>query len=375
MVEGAGPAGELGVGIVGVGSASSWAREAHVPAVHAAPGLRLRAVATRDAATVAQTAAELGADVGYADAQDLVDDPSVDVVTVGVPVPAHRDLILAALAAGRHVVTEWPVGTSTAQTAELAAAATAAGVRTAVDLQARLAPAAVRARRLLADGALGRVTAVSVYSSTAAFGPVVPAGARYLEDPKSGMNLTTIQAAHTLDLVASLFGGLASFATLRTVQHPDVTVAGSDPVDHLRRTVPDHVLVQGRLLSGAALAVEVSGGRAPEAPFRLEVRGERGSLVLSGGGPRGFQASRLRLERDGSVEVLDEAGTQDLPDPVVNVARVYATFAAELRGGGTGESESAPDFDDALRLAHLLDDLVRSDEERRTVEPPAPWPR
>ncbi len=362
---------ELGVGIVGVGSASSWAREAHVAAVHATPGLRLRAVATRDPVTVERTAAELGADVGYGDAQQLVEDPSVDVVTVGVPVPAHRDLILAALAAGKHVVTEWPVGTSTEQTGELAAAAAAAGVRTAVDLQARLAPAAVRARRLLADGALGRVTSVSVYSSTAAFGPVVPAGARYLEDPASGMNLTTIQTAHTLDLVASLVGGLASFAALRTVQHPDVTVAGTDPTVHLRRTVPDHVLVQGRLVSGAALAVEVSGGRAPEAPFRLDVRGERGSLVLTGGGPRGFQASRLQLWRDGSVEPLDEAATQDLPEPVVNVAQVYVALAAEIRGeGGT-----APDFEDALRLAHLLDDLVRSAGERRTVEPTAPWPR
>lgn len=187
------------------------------------------------------------------------------------------------------------------------------------------------------------------------------------------MNLTTIQTAHTLDLVASLVGGLASFAALPTVQHPDVTVAGTHPVVRLHRVVPDHVLVQGRLLSGAALAVEVSGGRAPEAPFRLEVRGEEGSLVLRGGGPRGFQASRLRLERDGSVVPVDEAGTQVLPEAVVNVAQVYAAFAAELHGND-GDHATAPDFDDALRLAHLLDDLARSARERRTVEPSAPWP-
>ena len=164
---------------------------------------------------------------------------------------------------------------------------------------------------------------------------------------------------------------MESFAALRTVQHPDVTVAGSAPVEHLRRVVPDHVLVQGRLRSGAALAVEVSGGRAPESPFRAEIRGERGTLTLLGGGPRGFQASRLRLERDGDPEPVDEAGTQALPDPVVNVARVYAALAAEIGGG----DRTAPDFDDALRLAHLLDDLVRSADERRTVEPSAPWPR
>ena len=152
--------------------------------------------------------------------------------------------------------------------------------------------------------------------------------------------------------------------------HPDLTVGGTQPVEHLRRVVPDHVLVQGRLRSGAALALEVSGGRTPDAPFRAEIRGERGSLTLLGGGPRGFQASRLRLDRDDAQEALDEAGTGELPEAVVNVGRLYAAFAADVRGGGS----TVPGFEDAVRLSHLVDDVIRSSDERRTVEPSASWP-
>ena len=54
--------------------------------------------------------------------------------------------------------------------------------------------------------------------------------------------------------------------------------------------------MQARLASGAPLMVQVAGGRPPEdTPFRFEVIGERGSLVLDGDAPRGFQSGRLRL--------------------------------------------------------------------------------
>jgi len=92
----------------------------------------------------------------YGDTDDLVADPDVDLVAVVTSVPGHHQLILAALAAGKHVITEWPVGTSTAQTEEILDAARRAGMRTAVGLQARMNPSVVRAMHLLRTGTLGR---------------------------------------------------------------------------------------------------------------------------------------------------------------------------------------------------------------------------
>jgi predicted dehydrogenase len=92
------------------------------------------------------------------------------VVAVAAPVPAHADLILAAVAAGKHVLTEWPITPGTQQTAKVADAVVATGVRGAVGLQARRDPAVLRAGELIASGAVGRVLTVSVYSTTAGFG-------------------------------------------------------------------------------------------------------------------------------------------------------------------------------------------------------------
>lgn len=357
------------VGVIGVGSPQSWAREAHVTAVHAIPGLELVAVATRDGDTAQATADDLGARRGYGDAIDLIHDDEVDIVVVGAPVPAHRELILAALDAGKHVVTEWPVGTSTAQTEEIAAAAASSGRHTAVDLQARTNPAAVRAGEMVTSGAIGRVLSVSVYSTTAGFGRVVSRSALYLEDPASGMNLTTIQAAHTMDLAVHLAGPLSSLACLRTVRFPELQISDAKDGDTtFPRTVADHVLVQGRLASGGALSVQVVGGREPDdTPFRMDIVGEAGTLTLKGGAPRGFQAGTLELFRDGKpVDVPDPLG-DGVPDSVVNVAHVYAALREDI-GLNT---VTTPSFDDAVRLSHLIDDMITADERGVTVTPTA----
>lgn len=353
---------ELRVGIIGVDAARGWARESHVPAVQLLGGLALVAVANRTQEAADAAAEAVGAERAYSDPAALIADPDLDVVTVAAPVPAHRALILAAFAAGKHVVTEWPVGTSTAQTEQITAAAAASGGHAAVGLQARRNPAVVKALSLVADGALGRVLSANVYSSTVGFGPRISPGELYLEDPASGMNLTTIQAAHTMDLVALLAGRLSSLAALSTVQYPDLQVDGA-PGPH-RRTVPDHVLLHARLEGGGALAVQVVGGKpADDTPFRLDVHGTRGVLTLTGGAPRGFQSGVLTLTLDGGPVEVDGGETGHLPDPVVNVAGVYAALRDDITSG----TSTAPSFADAVRLSRLVDDIRAAALDGQTI--------
>lgn len=359
----------LRVGIIGVSADRGWARESHVPAVQSLSGLELAAVATQAQATADAAAGAFGVSGAYGDAADLIADTSIDIVTVAASVPAHRDLIVAALGAGKHVVTEWPVGTSAGQTEEIAAIAGRSGLRTAVGLQARVNPAAVRAAGLIGSGAIGRVVSATIYSSTVAFGRTVDERNLYLEKPETGMNLTTIQMAHTADFAVMLAGRLASLAALTTTQYPELEVG--EPPRPYHRTIPDHVLLHGRLASGGALAVQVAGGRpAGDTPFRMDVVGENGVLTLEGGAPRGFQSGLLSLTVNAEpVEVLDTETTA-LPDSVVNVARVYASLRDDVVNG----TSTAPDFGHAVRLAHLIDDILAAAASGRTTTPAAAWP-
>ncbi len=359
---------KLYVGIVGVNAERGWAGEAHVPAVQAVDGLELSAVAARSQETADAAAAAFGVDRAYGDAQDLIDNPDLDIVTVAVSVPAHRELLTAALNAGRHVVTEWPVGTSAAETEQIAKTAAGSGRHAAVGLQSRMNPAAIHARELIAAGEIGRVLTATVYSSTAGFGRTLAEDALYLERPETAMNLPTIQTAHTIDFAIHLVGHLTSLAALTTIQYPELAVG--DPPRSERRTIADHVLIHGRLADGGALAIQVAGGRpANDTPFTMEITGENGVVTLTGGAPRGFQAGRLTLQLNGEPIPVDAGETGGLPDSVINVTNVYAA----LRDDITTNSHNAPSFDDAVRLAHLIDDLLTAADTGATITPTAKW--
>ena len=345
-------AAELKVGIIGVNTSGGWAAEAHVPAVRAVDGLRLTAVAASTQAAADGAARAFGVEKAYGGGLALIADPDIDVVTVATRVPDHRELLLAALAAGKHVYSEWPLGAGSRQAREIADAARSAGVKHAIGLQLRGSPTVRMTREILASRSLGRVLSLSVLSTTAGFGPDVPPQFSYLEDPATFANLVTIQGAHTLDLLTALGGPLEFMTALASRQFPRIQLG--EPRRPHERITYDHLLMQGRHATGAPFVLEVAGGRTGETPFHLDVVGERGRLRLDGGAPRGPQSSRVRLIRDGECQTVDEARFAALPDAAVNVAGVYDALHDDIRNG----SATVTDFEHAVRLTRLVEDAL-----------------
>ena len=351
----------LRVGIIGASAKAGWARESHVPAVQGLDGLELGAVVVRKQEEADTAAQAFGARVGYADPKALFGDPEIDVVTVAVKVPDHHDLVLGALRAGKHLYCEWPLSPTLEQAQELAEAARSSGSKVVIGLQTRANPAVKRAAELIASGKLGRVLGARCVSTTAAWGAATQPGLVFAETPEAGVNLVIIQGAHTVDLVIALVGELASAAALATRQFPTVAVQGED------RAVPretfDSLLTHGSLRSGGTFAAEIVGGR-PEGrtPFELVVFGDKGELSLTGGATRGFQSGRLDLLLDGVRQTVDEGELASLSDPAFNVAGVYAA----LRDDIAADTHDAPDFEHAVRLTRLVEDLLAASGEQRT---------
>ncbi|MGW4911000.1 Gfo/Idh/MocA family protein [Streptomyces sp. NPDC004270] len=159
-----GAAREIGVGLISVG----WMGKLHsrayqvLPSVYPELGVKPRLV---HAADTAQDRADYARDVlGYerasTDYRAVLDDPDVEVVSICAPNLLHHEIGIAAAKAGKPFWIEKPVGRSAEETAEVAAAARAAGVVTSIGYNYRHAPAVERARELIADGRLGRITNV-----------------------------------------------------------------------------------------------------------------------------------------------------------------------------------------------------------------------
>src|SRR3954454_1567732 len=147
------------LGLIGASVRGTWSSRSHLPALRASGDIGLTAVCTTRADSAEAARQAYGARLAFADWREMVVSPEIDAVAVVVRVPSHYAPTKAALEAGKHVYCEWPLGRTTEEAIELAALAQARGLVTAVGLQARVNPALMHMRELVAAGYVGEVLA------------------------------------------------------------------------------------------------------------------------------------------------------------------------------------------------------------------------
>ncbi|MGA1980993.1 MAG: Gfo/Idh/MocA family oxidoreductase [Acidobacteriaceae bacterium] len=135
--------------VIGIGDIT---RKRVLPAILAEPRSRLYALLTRD---VRKAEAYAGA-VAYTDLGEALRDPAIDAVYVASPVALHAEQTIASLRAGKHVLCEKPVALDFAQAEAMAAAAAESGRLCGIAYYRRLYPKLVRAKELIAEGAIGQ---------------------------------------------------------------------------------------------------------------------------------------------------------------------------------------------------------------------------
>jgi predicted dehydrogenase len=146
---------------IGVLGASRIAESAIVkPAAEL--GHRLVAVAAREPQRAKDFADTYGVERVVASYQDVVDDPEVDVVYNPLANSLHAPWNLAAIAAGKPVLSEKPFARDQVEAREVAQAAEAAGVTVFEGFHYYFHPVVQRAFGLAADGSLGEITYVEV---------------------------------------------------------------------------------------------------------------------------------------------------------------------------------------------------------------------
>ncbi|MCK2242434.1 MULTISPECIES: Gfo/Idh/MocA family protein [unclassified Crossiella] len=343
----------IGVGILGASPDRGWAAMAHLPALAALPEqYRLVAVGTSRAESAREAQRRFGAAHAFTNAEELAGHPEVDLVVVTVKVPAHRELVLAALAAGKHVYCEWPLGRDAAEAKELAQAAEAAGVRAVIGLQGRFSPAAVAARKLIDEGKIGRIRTATLLSARARGGAGgVPAWMAYTFDRANGAGLVEVLGGHAVDLLRHLAGPIRSISSRATLQVREQVIAETG--ERIEANTPDHLAAVAELDGGALATVLVHDNEQLRPRVRLEIAGTEGTLTLVSAPERQLLAIQPQI---GRLELLDAQGEpvplpgSELPVPAVNVAALYRQLAVDLRTG----SRVVPDFRDALELHELL---------------------
>lgn len=154
---------EIGVGLIGtgfMGKAHALAYGAVKAVMGDVPAVRRAVLAETPAEKAVAMADQFGFARATGDWRAVVADPEVQVVSITTPNGMHRDMAVAALAAGKHVWCEKPMALTLADAREMAAAARASGKKTRLGYNYTANPAFTHACRLVAAGEIGRVVHV-----------------------------------------------------------------------------------------------------------------------------------------------------------------------------------------------------------------------
>ncbi|MDA1271966.1 MAG: Gfo/Idh/MocA family oxidoreductase [Chloroflexi bacterium] len=359
---------KIRLGFVGANVNSNWSSQSHYPALLASPDVEFTAVCTSRPESAEEARQAFGAKLAFHDFREMVASPDIDAVAVVVRVPLHYEPTKAAIEAGKHVYTEWPLGRNTAEAEELAALAKAKGVQTVVGLQSRVSPALLYIKELIEGGYVGEV--LSCHVTTMRDGALErPSSRTWQRDINLGANTLTIANGHVIDALRFVLGNFSRVACMVTTQVPKLYE--TDTKQFVDVTAPDNVRVSGQLERGAAASVHVGAVPWAGSGFRMEIYGREGTLVTTGS---------VSSQRGEMLRVQGVQGGHDLQDLAIperfvyvpddfprgdpfNVGQMYALFAEAVRTG----KNRLPTFDTAVELHRFLDTIKEASDAGREL--------
>jgi predicted dehydrogenase len=346
----------LRVGLIGAGGNT---RARHIPGLRALPQVEIVAVCNRRPGSTAAAAREYGIPRTYERWEELVADRDIDAVVIGTWPYLHCPITLAALEAGKHVLTEARMALNATEAHRMLAAA-----RKHPHLVTQVVPSPYGLKgqdlmiELVQGGYLGELREVHAFSRTGALAdPCTPLSWRQ-DGVLSGLNMLTL--------------GILQETLQRWVPAPVRVLAQAhafiptriDPESGVRRAVetPDSVQVLAVLENGARAVYHLSG----VAPFGqgtgIHLYGSAGVLHYDLLTDRIRGASRTRGAGPGPAEELEAV---PIPADRARTWQVEAEFVAAIR---EGVPVRFTDFATGVAYMEFTEAVARSAQEGVAVD-------
>jgi predicted dehydrogenase len=348
----------LRVGLIGAGANT---RLRHIPGLRALPDVTLAAVCNRRPESTRAVAREYDIPRTYSHWEELVADPNVDAVVIGTWPYLHCPITLAALAAGKHVLTEARLSMNAAEAHRMLQAS---AQHPSLVTQVVPSPFGLKGHDvmlgLIEEGYLGELREIQVVARSAALAdPAAPLSWRQ-DAALSGYNMLTLGIVHETMLRWAL---------------PPVCVQAQvhaflatriDPESGVRRPVgtPDSVQVLAILQGGARATYSVSGVTPFGQDMSIALYGSEGVLCYDLLNDRILGASDWGGRKAATARELEEI---PIPPEKAREWRVEADFVEAIRWGAPVE---LTDFATGVAYMEFTEAVARSAASGESVELP-----
>jgi predicted dehydrogenase len=361
----------LGVGVIG---AHAWAEKAHLPGYAAYDRARLVAICDVIPERARAMADLFGIEKAYSSAQDLINDPDVEMVDVCTPTDTHLPLSLAAIEAGKHVLCEKPLARDAASAFMASQAAEAKGVRTKLGFTFRYSPAIRQIHQWVQDGTLGEIYHVhGLEQNSQWLNPHEP-----LRQVPEGADWNSLipssivgYGSHLLDLVRWCVGEYKSVASTMKNFVPERIVRSFEGMQKIQ--VEDGAVAIAEFASGAHGILQTSYIAVGNYPgVELRVYGSKGAAIARLVTEFGI-AETLHFATPDDVEfrpvqlpasAFPPGTSLETPWPELYYRNLVRHFVDEILDGAPQECT----FYDGAKSQEVVDAIVRAHFERRWVD-------
>jgi predicted dehydrogenase len=344
--------------------------------------VELHTLCGRDAVAVQAARATLGWQHAVTDWREVVESPLIDIVDIAAPPHLHAEIAIAAAQHGKHVLCEKVFALNVKQAEQMLAAAQKARIVHMVCHNYRRIPAMALARRIIAEGALGRIYHFRArYAQDRLADPDFPLDWR-LQKETSGSGVHSDIGSHVIDLGRYLIGEFNEVLGLVHTFVPERPVADSPakgPRKMGRVNVPDVSAFLGWMDGGVLANLEATryaSGRKNH--IQIEINGGRGSIYFdfedmnrlkfyNGADPadrRGFR-DILVTERDGVHPYVDRWWP---PGHGLGYEHTFIHTVADFVNACAEGKPVPPTFEDGLKNQRVLAAVEESSAKGKWVK-------
>lgn len=315
----------VGAGAAGQAHAFGW-RNVSMAAGLDTVAVELAVVVDPNVDLAAKTAARYGYAEATADLQRVLDDPSIDALSVALPNSVHAEVLPAILRSGKHVLTEKPIGRSAAEAEGLVELAEQSSAVTGVGFSFRRLPGLAAVRNLVADNSIGTVNSFTAwYNADYGASPDAPFGWRYAKESAGAGALIDI-GTHAIDAVQHVIAPVRR--VISAVLHTAITERPIPGSAEFGVVDTDDI---------ALLTVELAGGAIGQIHVNRVAAGIPNSLGLEIHGSDGH--ARFDSIAAGEFHVHTGAAGGVLSGPrrvFAGPQHPYFSDVAAMPGGGVG---------------------------------------
>lgn len=347
----------------------------------------MKMICGRNEENVQNAARQFGWEESTTDWRELMDNPEIDLIDINAPSNAHKEIALAAAAAGKHIFCEKPLALTLNDSREILQAAEEAGVKHMIGFNYRFAPAVLLAKKLVEEGRLG-----DIYHFRARFlqdwliDPEFPLTWR-LQKEIAGSGSHGDLGAHLIDLAHFLVGDISevigmseTFIKERYIPESMTGLSGNASKDSPKEkvTVDDATLFMARFETGVLGSFEATryaaGHRCTNS---FEINGSKGSV-------------KFDFERMNELQVYFQDDASDVqgfrrvlatdpdhayadawwpPGHTIGYEHTFIHEIVELMQSFKEDRQPVCDFTDGVKCQQVLEAVDLSIEERRWIKP------